>query len=55
MAIAEALSRRGESVRVVSRSALREPMAGIQSVNGDVTDPAFAASATRGARVLYQA
>ena len=55
MAIAEALARRGESVRVVNRSGLREPMAGIQSVTGDVTDPAFAASATRGARVVYQA
>jgi nucleoside-diphosphate-sugar epimerase len=55
MAVAEALARRGESVRVVNRSGLREPMAGIQSVTGDVTDPAFTASATRGARVIYQA
>ena len=55
MAVAEALARRGESVRVVSRSGLREPVAGVQSVTGDVTDPAFAASATRGARVVYQA
>jgi nucleoside-diphosphate-sugar epimerase len=51
MAVAEALARRGESVRVVSRSGLREPVAGVQSVTGDVTDPAFAASATGGARV----
>jgi Trk K+ transport system NAD-binding subunit len=50
MAIAEALARQGESVRIVNRSALREPMAGVQSVAGDVTDPAFAASATHGAR-----
>jgi nucleoside-diphosphate-sugar epimerase len=49
MAVAEALAGRGESVRVVNRSALREPIAGV------VTDPAFAASATRGARVIYQA
>ena len=55
MAVAEALARRGESVRVVNRSGLREPVAGVQSVAGDVTDPAFAASATRGARVVYQA
>ena len=45
MAVAEALARRGESVRVVNRSGLREPMAGVQSVAGDVSDPAFAASA----------
>jgi len=38
MAIAEALARRGESVRVVNRSGLREPMAGIQSVTGDRLD-----------------
>jgi nucleoside-diphosphate-sugar epimerase len=55
MAVAEALARRGESVRVVNRSGLRQPIAGVQSVAGDVTDPAFAASATRGARVIYQA
>ena len=34
MAIAEALARRGESVRVVNRSGLREPVAGVQSVAG---------------------
>jgi NADPH:quinone reductase-like Zn-dependent oxidoreductase/nucleoside-diphosphate-sugar epimerase len=55
MAVAEALVRRGASVRVVNRSGLREPMAGVQSVAGDVTDPAFARSATQGARVVYQA
>ena len=55
MAVAEALVRRGESVRVVNRSGLREPMAGVESVAGDVTDPVFAASATHGARVVYQA
>ena len=55
LAVAEALARRGESVRVVNRSGLREPIAGIQSVRGEVTDSAFAASATRGARVVYQA
>jgi nucleoside-diphosphate-sugar epimerase len=55
MAIAEALARRGESVRVVNRSGLREPMAGVQSVAGDITDPAFAAAPAAGARVIYQA
>jgi nucleoside-diphosphate-sugar epimerase len=54
MAVAEALARRSESVRVVNRCGLREPMGGIQSVTGDVTDPAFAASSTQGARVVYQ-
>jgi nucleoside-diphosphate-sugar epimerase len=55
MAVVEALVRRGESVRVVNRSGLREPVVGVQSVTGDVTDPSFAASATHGARVIYQA
>jgi nucleoside-diphosphate-sugar epimerase len=53
MAVAEALARRGESVRVVSRSGLREPVVGVQSVAGDVTDLDFAAWSTRGARVVY--
>jgi hypothetical protein len=30
-------------------------VAGIESLTGDVIDPAFAASATRGAHVIYQA
>ena len=30
MAVVEALVRRGESVRVVNRSGLREPIAGVQ-------------------------
>jgi nucleoside-diphosphate-sugar epimerase len=55
MAVVEALAGRGESVRVVNRSGLRELIAGIQSLTGDVADAAFAASATRGARVIYQA
>jgi nucleoside-diphosphate-sugar epimerase len=55
MAVAEALVRRGESVRVVNRSGPREPIAGVQSATGDITDPAFATSVTRGARVIYQA
>ena len=55
MAIVEAVARRGESVRVVNRTGLREAVAGAQSVTGDVSDPVFAASAVRGARVVYQA
>jgi nucleoside-diphosphate-sugar epimerase len=50
--VVEALVRRGESVRVVNRSGLREPIAGVHSATGDITDPAFAASATRRARHL---
>ena len=50
MAVVEALARRGESVRVVNRSGSRAPLAGVQSVTGDVAAPAFAGSATRGAR-----
>jgi nucleoside-diphosphate-sugar epimerase len=55
MAIAEALARRGESVRLVNRSGARTLPAGVESVAGDVTDPAFATSIARGARVVYQA
>src|SRR3954447_22725462 len=55
LAVAEALARRGEPVRVVNRSGLREPLQGVQSAVGDVSDPAFAAAVTRGARVVYQA
>ena len=39
MAIAEALARRGESVRVVNRSGLREPVAGVQSAAGTSAIP----------------
>jgi Trk K+ transport system NAD-binding subunit len=46
MAVAEALARRDESVRVVNRSGLREPVAGVQSLTGDVTDPALARAAS---------
>src|SRR3954469_5923461 len=55
LAVAEALARRGEPVRVVNRSGLREPLRGVQSAAGDISDPAFAAAVTRGARVVYQA
>jgi len=52
LAVAEALARRGEPVRVVNRSGLREPLQGVQSAVGDIGDPAFVASVTRGARVV---
>jgi nucleoside-diphosphate-sugar epimerase len=39
MAIVEALVRRGESVRVVNRSGLREPLAGAQSLAGESPIP----------------
>jgi 2-polyprenyl-6-methoxyphenol hydroxylase-like FAD-dependent oxidoreductase len=39
LAVAEALVRRGESVRVVSRSGLREPRGGGPSVGGWLTRP----------------
>src|SRR4051794_23206827 len=55
LAVAEALARRGEPVRVVNRSGLREPLPGVQSAGGDISDPTFAAAVTRGARVVYQA
>jgi nucleoside-diphosphate-sugar epimerase len=55
MAVAEALTRRGEPVRVINRSGLRQPTPDVQSLAGDITDPAFGASAARGARVIYQA
>jgi nucleoside-diphosphate-sugar epimerase len=55
MAVVEALVRRGESVRVVSRSGLREPVSGVESVAGDLSDASFAESVTHGARVIYQA
>src|SRR3954447_22428320 len=55
LAVAEALARRGEPVRVVNRSGLREPLRGVQSAAGDISDPTFAAAVTRGAGVVYQA
>jgi nucleoside-diphosphate-sugar epimerase len=44
MAVVEALVRRCESVSVVNRSGLREPIAGVQSARGEITDRVFAAS-----------
>lgn len=55
LAVAEALVRRGEPVRVVNRSGMSAPIDGVESMKGDVTDPAFVASATKGAKVVYQA
>ncbi len=47
MAVAEALARRGESVRVVNRSGLREPMAGVQSSPGGYRSPSGARRTNR--------
>jgi nucleoside-diphosphate-sugar epimerase len=50
--VAELLARRGLRVRVVRRS--KKPAApGIEVVTGDARDPAFAASVTQGAAVIY--
>ena len=51
--VASALVARGERVRVVRR-AETSPVAGVETVAGDVTDPAFALHALSGASVVYQ-
>ncbi|MDJ0334097.1 NAD-dependent epimerase/dehydratase family protein [Salinibacterium sp. G-O1] len=54
-ALATALVARGRSVRSVNRSGERGILpAAVEVIAGDVSDPAFAASATRGAAVTYQ-
>jgi len=56
--LAEALVRRGvpaSDVRLVNRSGTAAAPAGVQTVGGDVLgDPDFAATAARGATVVYQ-
>jgi nucleoside-diphosphate-sugar epimerase len=57
LAIADALLARGVApgqVRVVSRSGHALLPAGVQSLGGDASDPAFAVRAAVGARVVYQ-
>jgi len=57
LAIADALLARGVEpghVRVVNRSGQASVPAGVQIVGGDASDPAFAAHAAAGARVVYQ-
>jgi len=51
--LAERLRAAGKRVRVVRRSAAPVPVAGIEAVHGDATDPAFVAEATRGAQAVY--
>ena len=57
LAIADALLARGVAsgqVRVVNRSGHASLPAGVQSLGGDASDPAFAVHAAAGARVIYQ-
>lgn len=57
LAIADALLVRGVEpghVRVVNRSGHASVPAGVQILGGDASDPAFAAQAAAGARVVYQ-
>ncbi len=54
-AIAEELVKRGESVRMVSRSGkMSEVPAGVEVVASDLYDPARVKEVTRGAKVVYQ-
>ncbi|MFF8381313.1 NAD-dependent epimerase/dehydratase family protein [Streptomyces sp. NPDC015661] len=54
-AIAEALVRRGETVRVVNRSGRADVPDGVEVVAGDAADPAFTTAVAAGSGVVYQA
>ncbi|KOG27813.1 MULTISPECIES: NAD-dependent epimerase/dehydratase family protein [Streptomyces] len=54
-AIAEALVRRGESVRIVNRSGRADVPDGVEVAAGDAADPAFTTAVAAGAAVVYQA
>ncbi|MFV6032602.1 NAD-dependent epimerase/dehydratase family protein [Streptomyces sp. NPDC056264] len=54
-AVAEALVRQGESVRIVNRSGRADVPAGVEVVAGDAADPAFTTAVAAGAAVVYQA
>lgn len=54
LATLDALRRRGESVRLVSRSGRAPVPAGVEVVAGDARDPAFTTEVARGATVVYQ-
>lgn len=54
LATFDALQRRGRTVRLVNRSGQARVPDGIEVAAGDVSDPAFAAKAARGAAVVYQ-
>ncbi|MEX0171401.1 NAD-dependent epimerase/dehydratase family protein [Streptomyces sp. LMG1-1-1.1] len=54
-AVAEALVRQGESVRMVNRSGRADVPDGVEVAAGDATDPAFTTAVAAGAAVVYQA
>jgi nucleoside-diphosphate-sugar epimerase len=54
LAILDALRRRGETARVINRSGHADVPDDVEVVGGDARDPAFAAAASVGARVVYQ-
>ncbi|MFE7510717.1 NAD-dependent epimerase/dehydratase family protein [Streptomyces sp. NPDC057540] len=54
-AVAEALVRRGESVRIVNRSGRADVPDGVEIAAGDAADPAFTTAVAAGAAVVYQA
>jgi nucleoside-diphosphate-sugar epimerase len=54
LATLDALRRRGETVRMVNRSGRAPVPDGVEIVNGDASDPAFATAAAQGAQVVYQ-
>ena len=54
LATYEALSRRGESVRLVNRSGSAALPGDVEIVGGDARDPAFTTAVAQGAEVVYQ-
>src|SRR5262245_42156111 len=55
LALAHELVTKGQPVRLVTRSGRGEPLAGVDRVAADASDPAQAATAAAGARVVYHA
>lgn len=51
-ALARELARRGATVRLAARRAVA-PLAGVEVLQGDLADPAFATEVARGARAIY--
>ncbi|MFB7447528.1 NAD-dependent epimerase/dehydratase family protein [Streptomyces sp. NPDC056194] len=54
-AVAEALARQGETVRIVNRSGRADVPEGVEVAAGDAADPAFTTAVAAGAAVVYQA
>ena len=54
LATLDALRRRGERVRLVNRSGAAPVPDDVEVIGGDASDPAFAAAAAQGAKVVYQ-